>query len=34
VPAPRAGRWWWRASAPATTQFTWSYTGVFTTQLN
>ncbi len=33
VPAPRSGRWWWRASTPATGPFIWSYTGVFTTQL-
>ncbi len=33
VPAPRHGRWWWRASVPATTTFIWSYSGVFTTRL-
>ena len=34
VPAPRSGRWWWRASTPATGRFIWSYSAVFTTQLN
>ena len=34
VPAPRSGRWWWRASTPASGRFIWSYTGVFTTQLS
>ncbi len=34
VTAPRSGRWWWRASTPATGRFIWSYSGVFTTQLS
>lgn len=34
VPAPRSGRWWWRASTPATGRFIWSYSAVFTTQLS
>jgi len=33
VPAPRSGRWWWRASVPPKTRFIRSFTGVFTTQL-
>ncbi|MEP6664955.1 MAG: hypothetical protein ABJA81_00790 [Nocardioidaceae bacterium] len=33
VPAPHQGRWWWRASAPSTTSFIWSYSGVYTTTL-
>ena len=33
VPAPRSGRWWWRASTPATSRFIWSYTSIYTTQL-
>ena len=28
VPAPRSGRWWWRASTPATGRFIWSYSAV------
>ncbi len=34
VPAPRSGRWWWRAATPATGRFIWSYSAVFTTRLN
>jgi hypothetical protein len=34
VPAPGSGRWWWRASTPPTSRFIWSYSAVFTTQLN
>jgi hypothetical protein len=34
VPAPRSGRWWWRASTPASGRFIWSYTGVYTTRLS
>lgn len=34
VPAPRTGRWWWRASTPASGRFIWSYSAVFTTQLS
>ncbi len=34
VPAPRSGRWWWRASVPPKKRFIRSYTGVFTTQLS
>ena len=33
VPAPQRGRWWWRASTPATSRFIWSYSSIYTTQL-
>jgi 5-hydroxyisourate hydrolase-like protein (transthyretin family) len=33
VTAPNSGRWWWRATVPASTRFIWSYSPVFTTTL-
>src|SRR5262245_4840584 len=34
VSAPRSGRWWWRASVPASTRFIRSFTGIFATRLS
>ncbi len=33
VRAPRSGRWWWRASTPASVRYVRSISGVFTTEL-
>lgn len=34
VNAPASGRWWWRASTPASQRFIWSYSGVYTTEVS
>lgn len=32
IGAPSSGRWWWRATTPATTRYIKSYSSVFTTE--